>query len=82
MQYNVNNHINRTAIRYINQIESDGLKLKIALVLVNNLTDKLCNVLILISIRNYIWQILICNQDRVNQLRNHRKPFTNQIVIY
>ena len=82
MQHNVNNRINRTAIKYISQTELHGLKLKITLFLVDNLTDKLSNVLILIFIRNYIWQIIICNQDRVNKLRNHRKLFTNQIVIY
>ena len=65
MQRNVNNRTNRRAIKYENQTELDGSRIKITIPLVDNLTDKLSNVLKLIFIKNYIWQITICNQDYV-----------------
>ena len=67
MQHNVNNRINRRAIKYENQTELDGSRIKITIPLVDNLTI-LAYVrirIIIIFIKNYIWQITICNQDHV-----------------
>ena len=63
MQHNASNRTNRRAIKYENQTELDGLRIRTTILLGDNLTDKLSNVLKLIFIKNYIWQITICNQD-------------------